>query len=75
MKDAGGAAEVDARHHISSFHGTHGLGHVRLATESITAAVMRDENGPGEIALTVTLGASRRARWRVRWWSPALDAV
>ena len=37
VKDAGGAAEVDARHHISRFRGTHGLGHVRLATESITA--------------------------------------
>jgi len=37
VKDAGGAAEVDARHHISEFRGTHGLGHVRLATESITA--------------------------------------
>ena len=29
--------EVDARHHISKFRGSHGLGHVRLATESITA--------------------------------------
>jgi glutamate synthase domain-containing protein 1 len=37
VKDAGGATEVDARHHISRFRGSHGLGHVRLATESITA--------------------------------------
>ena len=35
VKDAGDAATVDARHHISSFVGSHGLGHVRLATESI----------------------------------------
>ena len=37
VKDAGDAEMVDARHHISRFQGTHGLGHVRLATESITA--------------------------------------
>ena len=41
VKDAGGAAEVDARHHISKFRGSHGLGHVRLATESITAVAVR----------------------------------
>jgi len=37
VKDIGDAETVDARHGISSFRGTHGLGHVRLATESITA--------------------------------------
>ncbi len=37
VKDAGDAASVDARHGISAFRGSHGLGHVRLATESITA--------------------------------------
>ncbi len=37
IKDAGDAAAVDARHGVSAFQGTHGLGHVRLATESITA--------------------------------------
>ncbi len=37
VKDLGDAEDVDARHGISAFRGTHGLGHVRLATESITA--------------------------------------
>jgi len=37
VKDLGDAESVDARHGISEFTGTHGLGHVRLATESITA--------------------------------------
>lgn len=37
VKDVGDAERVDARHGISDFRGTHGLGHVRLATESITA--------------------------------------
>jgi glutamine phosphoribosylpyrophosphate amidotransferase len=37
VKDLGDADDVDARHGISEFRGTHGLGHVRLATESITA--------------------------------------
>jgi len=37
VKDAGDADQVDSRHDISSFRGTHGLGHVRMATESITA--------------------------------------
>jgi methylamine---glutamate N-methyltransferase subunit A len=37
VKDKGDAHAVDARHGISAFQGTHGLGHVRLATESITA--------------------------------------
>ena len=37
VKDLGDASTVDARHGVSDFRGTHGLGHVRLATESITA--------------------------------------
>ena len=37
VKDLGDARTVDARHGVSDFVGTHGLGHVRLATESITA--------------------------------------
>ncbi len=34
IKDVGGAHDVDARYHVHDFHGSHGLGHVRLATES-----------------------------------------
>jgi glutamate synthase domain-containing protein 1 len=34
IKDVGGAHEVDERYHVHEFRGTHGLGHVRLATES-----------------------------------------
>ncbi|CAA6604489.1 Glutamine amidotransferase protein GlxB [Rhodospirillaceae bacterium LM-1] len=34
VKDEGTAHEVDARYHLSAIQGTHGLGHVRLATES-----------------------------------------
>ena len=34
IKDVGGAHDVDASYHVSDFRGTHGLGHVRLATES-----------------------------------------
>jgi len=30
----GGAHEVDERYHVGAFRGSHGLGHVRLATES-----------------------------------------
>jgi glutamine phosphoribosylpyrophosphate amidotransferase len=37
IKDAGDAEAVDARHHVSAFQGSHGLGHVRLATESIVS--------------------------------------
>ena len=33
-KDVGGAHDVDERFHVSEVQGTHGLGHVRLATES-----------------------------------------
>jgi glutamate synthase domain-containing protein 1 len=33
-KDVGGAHDVDERFHVGSVRGTHGLGHVRLATES-----------------------------------------
>ena len=33
-KDIGGAHEVDETYHVARFEGTHGLGHVRLATES-----------------------------------------
>ncbi len=34
IKDVGGAHEVDGTYRVQSFAGTHGLGHVRLATES-----------------------------------------
>ncbi len=34
IKDEGDAVDVDKKHHISAFRGTHGLGHNRLATES-----------------------------------------
>ena len=34
IKDVGGAHDVDERYHVREFSGTHGLGHVRLATES-----------------------------------------
>ncbi len=34
LKDVGGAHDVDERYDVHRFHGTHGLGHVRLATES-----------------------------------------
>lgn len=34
VKDVGGAHDVDDRYHVQDFRGTHGLGHVRLATES-----------------------------------------
>ena len=34
VKDVGSAHDVDDRYHVSKFAGTHGLGHVRLATES-----------------------------------------
>ncbi len=34
LKDIGTAHEVDDVYHVNSFSGTHGLGHVRLATES-----------------------------------------
>jgi methylamine---glutamate N-methyltransferase subunit A len=34
IKDIGGAHDVDDRYHVHEFNGTHGLGHVRLATES-----------------------------------------
>ncbi len=34
VKDVGSAHEVDAHYHVGKFAGTHGLGHVRLATES-----------------------------------------
>ena len=34
VKDIGGAHEVDDLYDVQSFRGTHGLGHVRLATES-----------------------------------------
>ena len=33
-KDVGGAHDVDERFHVRDVRGTHGLGHVRLATES-----------------------------------------
>jgi len=34
LKDVGTAHQVDDIYHVQSFSGTHGLGHVRLATES-----------------------------------------
>ena len=34
IKDVGSAQDVDKRYNVGSFKGTHGLGHVRLATES-----------------------------------------
>jgi len=34
IKDVGDAYELDTKHQISKLNGTHGLGHVRLATES-----------------------------------------
>ncbi|MFQ5783226.1 MAG: class II glutamine amidotransferase [Alphaproteobacteria bacterium] len=34
LKDVGSAHDVDARYHVGDYRGTHGLGHVRLATES-----------------------------------------
>ncbi len=34
VKDVGSAHEVDDRYDVHEFRGTHGLGHVRLATES-----------------------------------------
>ena len=35
IKDTGTASEVDDQYNLSAFCGTHGIGHVRLATESI----------------------------------------
>ncbi|MCP4329597.1 MAG: amidophosphoribosyltransferase [Alphaproteobacteria bacterium] len=34
IKDIGGAHDVDETYHVHQFEGSHGLGHVRLATES-----------------------------------------
>ncbi|MGH6720103.1 MAG: class II glutamine amidotransferase [Alphaproteobacteria bacterium] len=34
VKDIGGARDVDERYKVQNFHGSHGIGHVRLATES-----------------------------------------
>ncbi len=34
VKDVGTADDVDGRYHVHKFDGSHGLGHVRLATES-----------------------------------------
>ena len=34
VKDVGSAEDVDRRYEVNKFHGSHGLGHVRLATES-----------------------------------------
>jgi methylamine---glutamate N-methyltransferase subunit A len=34
IKDVGGAHDVDDAYHVAGFAGTHGIGHVRLATES-----------------------------------------
>jgi glutamate synthase domain-containing protein 1 len=35
IKDVGDASDLDKRHDISKLTGTHGVGHVRLATESV----------------------------------------
>ncbi len=34
VKDVGTAADIDAKHNLARLEGTHGIGHVRLATES-----------------------------------------
>ena len=34
VKDVGVASDMDCAHHISMMRGTHGIGHVRMATES-----------------------------------------
>ncbi len=34
IKDVGSGVEMDEKHHVSSLKGTHGIGHVRMATES-----------------------------------------
>ena len=34
VKDVGSAHDVDERYHVRYFRGSHGIGHVRLATES-----------------------------------------
>ena len=35
VKDVGTASDVDGRHAVGQLRGTHGIGHVRMATESI----------------------------------------
>jgi glutamate synthase domain-containing protein 1 len=37
IKDVGGAHDVDDTYHVDDFKGSHGIGHVRLATESDVA--------------------------------------
>ena len=37
IKDLGGAYDVDNVYHVKNFRGSHGIGHVRLATESDVA--------------------------------------
>lgn len=39
IKDVGDAEEVAEKHRVNEFEGTHGLGHVRLATESNVSPV------------------------------------
>ncbi|MBM3934349.1 MAG: glutamine amidotransferase [SAR202 cluster bacterium] len=34
IKDVGTATDMDHKHHLSKYRGTHGIGHVRMATES-----------------------------------------
>jgi glutamate synthase domain-containing protein 1 len=34
VKDLGSSTEIDAESHVSAIHGTHGIGHTRMATES-----------------------------------------
>ena len=48
---------------------------IASAWRSRIGAIMRESNGPGAIALTVIVGASRRARCLVKWCSAAFDDV
>ena len=35
VKDVGTASDMNAKHHLADLTGTHGIGHVRMATESV----------------------------------------
>jgi glutamate synthase domain-containing protein 1 len=39
VKDVGDAREVEAKHRVSAMTGTHGLSHMRLATESLVSPI------------------------------------
>ena len=45
IKDVGGAHDVDDAYHVAGFTGTHGIGHVRLATESDVTPDRRTRSG------------------------------